>query len=415
MSSANSQNPHLILLPCPSPNLSLKSLKSEYGPGLAQALRKTSQISRQSAVSMLDIAVAYEDYPASGAQVMPLTYSRIQNLLALLYRLICIICTEESIDLRSDNDVNTSVILVKAYLGKDLETQDSNNNSKISLGDLRALANSRRSWKCLYYLDNEAGKTLFEFFIQSRNESCSHLCENLVSEGLEGTNHLGTLNQSSLSGTQQFSDHTSKRHYSVAVGGTFDHLHAGHKLLLTMAAFLVDSGVKPATSSERMLTIGVTGDKLLQNKQFIDELQDWNTRQACVEEFLLGMLEMISPSDNLKLAQPIPSSDSGARFVRNEFESGLIINYVEIFDPFGPTVTNKSISALVISRETRAGGKAVNDRRQAKGWSLLEVFEVDVLNADSEADSQLEQNEEFQSKISSTDIRRRLHERSVAS
>lgn len=35
----------------------------------------------------------------------------------------------------------------------------------------------------------------------------------------------------------------------VAVGGTFDHLHAGHKILLTMTALL----------SEKSMVVGVTG------------------------------------------------------------------------------------------------------------------------------------------------------------
>lgn len=397
---------HLLLLPSPSPSLSLKSLRSNYGLGLVQALKKTSQLSRRSTVSTLDIAVAHEDNPSNSAQVIPLTYSRVQSLLALMYRLVCIICTEESIDLRYNNDVNANVVLFKADIDKDIETQDTGSGLKVSLGHLRALASCHRPWECVYYLDNGAGRTLFKSFIRIRNESYPQACEHLVSERLEGAMNPVTSDHHSVLGANS-SDRPSKRHYSVAVGGTFDHLHAGHKLLLTMTALLVDSGVRSASSPKRVLTIGITGDKLLQNKKFIEELQDWTIRQACVEGFLLGILEMILPSDNLKLAEPIRSSDSGARMVRNEFESGLVINYVEIFDPFGPTVTDESISALIISGETRAGGKAVNDMRQSKGWSLLEVFEVDVLNADTATDCQ---DENFQGKISSTEIRRRLHE-----
>jgi pantetheine-phosphate adenylyltransferase len=35
----------------------------------------------------------------------------------------------------------------------------------------------------------------------------------------------------------------------VALGGTFDHLHAGHKILLSMAAWI----------AERKIIVGVTG------------------------------------------------------------------------------------------------------------------------------------------------------------
>lgn len=37
----------------------------------------------------------------------------------------------------------------------------------------------------------------------------------------------------------------------VAVGGTFDHLHAGHKILLTMTALLANKSV----------VVGVTGER----------------------------------------------------------------------------------------------------------------------------------------------------------
>lgn len=36
----------------------------------------------------------------------------------------------------------------------------------------------------------------------------------------------------------------------VALGGTFDHIHAGHKILLSMAAWIADEKV----------IVGVTGD-----------------------------------------------------------------------------------------------------------------------------------------------------------
>lgn len=41
----------------------------------------------------------------------------------------------------------------------------------------------------------------------------------------------------------------SKRYNVAAIGGTFDHLHAGHKVLLSMAAWI----------AEEKLIVGVTG------------------------------------------------------------------------------------------------------------------------------------------------------------
>ena len=110
-----------------------------------------------------------------------------------------------------------------------------------------------------------------------------------------------------------------------------------------------------------------------------------------------------TPSSSMSITRP-PGEEAT--------ESQIVINYTSISDPFGPTITDPDISALVISAETRAGGKAVNDKRREKGWKELEVFEVDVLDA-SPGDGEEEEREVregFESKISSTEIRRRMVE-----
>jgi hypothetical protein len=50
------------------------------------------------------------------------------------------------------------------------------------------------------------------------------------------------------------------------------------------------------------------------------------------------------------------------------------INYTRITDPYGPTITDRRISAIVISHETRAGGKAVNVRFHPPLVSLQILF-----------------------------------------
>ena len=196
----------------------------------------------------------------------------------------------------------------------------------------------------------------------------------------------------------------------VAVGGTFDHLHAGHKVFLTVTAQLLNAPDPRYACSHRSITIGITGDKLLQKKKFVDQMQDWDERQRAVESFLLEILELRLPTDGLKSTDRATSLDTGGRPVRQQFESGLAINYDEIFDPFGPTITDPAIAAIVVSGETRSWGQAVNDKREGQGWSSLEIFEVDVPKAESEdEDSSDSVAESYEGKISSSEIRRKLH------
>lgn len=354
----------LLLLPSPPSELSLVTLRIAYGPGLTVGLCNASKISADGANVILDIALAYGDD-------MPDAYSAMQRLLGLMYRLICIICTEQHIDLEYDNDIDARLSLF--YLKRNTHAghvinQPSTHSVQRYLPDLQTLAGIDRPWQSLCSLESEDGEDLLRTFLQARVECCKRADMKLE-------RFPGGLAMRQLS-THHTNSQPAKfhRHHSVAVGGTFDHLHAGHKLLLTMTALVLN----PDSTQERCLTIGITGDELLKSKTYREELEDFPQRQSAIHNFLLGILELISPVHVLDSTQDVRSAQSRGREVHDLLKSGLTIKYVEIFDPCGPTITDESISALVLSGETRKGGQVVNDKRGEKGWSALEVFEVDV-------------------------------------
>lgn len=182
----------------------------------------------------------------------------------------------------------------------------------------------------------------------------------------------------------------STPHYSVAVGGTFDHLHLGHKLLLTATAMALEPMEQPGENFDRVMYIGITGDALLVNKKYAEFLESWEERYQRTASFLSAIMHF--SADNAPQIERVNEKSVVVRVLPR-----LALKFVEITDPFGPTITEEGITALVVSAETHAGGLAVNDKRQEKGWSKLAVFEVDVLQSDGSLDS----------KISSTEIRRR--------
>lgn len=102
----------------------------------------------------------------------------------------------------------------------------------------------------------------------------------------------------------------------VAVGGTFDHLHAGHKILLTMTALL----------AKQSMVVGVTDDCMLLKKKHRELIASTQQRVAFVKEYLYRVKRSIT------------------------------YEVVPIKDPFGPTVTDPTIDALVVSKETLKGG-----------------------------------------------------------
>ncbi|ORY89146.1 hypothetical protein BCR35DRAFT_262684 [Leucosporidium creatinivorum] len=136
----------------------------------------------------------------------------------------------------------------------------------------------------------------------------------------------------------------------TALGGTFDHLHAGHKILLTMAASV----------TTRKIIVGVTDEALLVNKKHHTYLESLPHRIHAVESFL----SLIRPT------------------IEHEV--------VPISDPFGPTAHDPDIQGLVVSEETRSGGSAINTKRLALSPPLneLETLVIELIADDGDAESE---------------------------
>ncbi|BGP18736.1 hypothetical protein JCM10213_009215 [Rhodosporidiobolus nylandii] len=134
----------------------------------------------------------------------------------------------------------------------------------------------------------------------------------------------------------------------VALGGTFDHLHAGHKILLSMACAI----------TTRKLVVGVSDDVLLKNKKHAQYLESLAQRTLAVERFI-------------ELLRPTVQHD-----------------VVPLQDVYGPTAYDPEIGALVVSDETRAGGDTINRLRAAeKGLSKLDVHVINLVADDAESAS----------------------------
>jgi phosphopantetheine adenylyltransferase len=392
----------LLLPPAPSPP-SYAALKAAYNSPLFTVLKELARSPRKPQEStLLEIALPCPHLYGHLDDPRGLHYATTQQLVADLYKLICITASREAIDTEDSEGVDARVILV-AYprdgqLTKPLPDSTAEQELQGPAIDIHTLARSSRSWDTVYSVESEEGERVLKSFLSLSKTQIpvSRVRGGIVS--VEAPEPVSSADKTD----------TSTNHLSVAVGGTFDHLHIGHKLLLTMFAFMLgrrQESTPEATPS--VLTVGITGDALLVNKKFAEHLESWEERQQSTHEFLSSILYFGPPDDERIHVEEIKEPGPNGHAVHVSYPFGLTIRYVEIWDPFGPTITDKDITALVLSLETRSGGAAVNSKRSEQGWGPLEVFEVAVLDA-SEEDSI---DETFQSKLSSTEIRRKRSER----
>lgn len=140
------------------------------------------------------------------------------------------------------------------------------------------------------------------------------------------------------------------RYRNVALGGTFDHLHAGHKILLSMACL---------TATERII-VGVTDDSMLTKKKHAELLEPLDKRLKRVDDFLELFGRVLNPY----------------AAVRREV--------VKLADVAGPAGTEEDLQALILTDETASGGDYIDKVRIERGFNKLARLTIGVLGSSGE-------------------------------
>jgi pantetheine-phosphate adenylyltransferase len=135
-----------------------------------------------------------------------------------------------------------------------------------------------------------------------------------------------------------------KKLKTVAVGGTFDELHKGHRILL-MRAFEI---------GEKVL-IGLSSD------EFAGKLGRQKSHSiASYEKRLSELKKFLKQNDFLERAEIIPLDDA-----------------------YGVTLSQGVLDALVVSRETEYMAQEINKKREKKGLEPLEIVVIEMVPAEN--------------------------------
>lgn len=133
-----------------------------------------------------------------------------------------------------------------------------------------------------------------------------------------------------------------KKVKKVAVGGTFDELHRGHKALLTKA---FDVGEK--------VLIGLSSDEFAEkiNKPHI---------VASYEERLKDLERLLQ-----------------------EHEWSVRAKIIPLNDPYGVTLEKGLVDALVVSKETESIATNINKKRKEKKLPPLQIFVIEMIPSEN--------------------------------
>ena len=128
-----------------------------------------------------------------------------------------------------------------------------------------------------------------------------------------------------------------KNFKSIVLGGSFDHLHKGHKEFLKFAA-----------SASGKIILGITSDEYIKEtdaKLYASSIEPYAKRKEAVQKFLE--------------------------------KEGLLANFkiVKIDNVYGPTLDSRQdLDAILVAERTLSGAHTINEERKKLGQRALEVI-----------------------------------------
>ncbi|XP_012059274.1 PREDICTED: bifunctional coenzyme A synthase [Atta cephalotes] len=214
----------------------------------------------------------------------------------------------------------------------------------------RSIINTKKPIEIVIF-DQKCSKEEADTFIQDHlaNKSLNYHFVNYI--------YSASLNYKNV----EYGIQKMKTYKNVILGGTFDRLHNGHKILLSEAAL----------RCTEKLTVGVTDINMITGKVLWELIQPCTQRIIKVEDFL------------------------------EDVDSSISYNVVPINDIYGPTKEDPTLEMIVVSEETKHGGDKINELRLQKDLNKLDIHVVELAD-----DEDHEKHEE--AKISSSNHRMRL-------
>jgi len=122
------------------------------------------------------------------------------------------------------------------------------------------------------------------------------------------------------------------------MGGTFDHLHEGHKFL-----------IKTALLFSKKIVIGLATENLLKKKKHATKIENYQIREQNLKTFIdsIGYLNRVE--------------------------------IVPLNDPYGPPVHEPEYEGIIASQETYKNALKINEIRESKSFTPLIIIVIPMI------------------------------------
>ena len=124
----------------------------------------------------------------------------------------------------------------------------------------------------------------------------------------------------------------------VGMGGTFDHLHDGHRYL-----------IETALSLSHEVHIGLTTQEMLKRKNYASKIESYEFRKEVLEAYIKSITDL----DRVKI--------------------------IELDNPYGPPIDDPDYEGIVVSQETYKGALKINEIRDEKDFNPLIIIVIPML------------------------------------